>query len=278
MASVANKQEKVGDSFSGQLLISVLCLLSAAAQPVLASAWLEPPGHAQLINTVSYHSSAGRYDDAGNPVVPVYRRLEVDPYFEFGVTSWLTLGAEPRYQWSSSGSGASAQVSQSMGDIDVFARLPLQAFGLWVTSIQGTAVLSSGYDKAQRPAPGTATNAYEVRFLAGRNLTSKSASYLNFETGYRFGEDGVADQFRFDASLGIKPWRRWLLLEELFVTQSVGDGDRRPGHAYDLVKLQSSAIYSLTEHLGLQLGYERDVEGSNVGLGSTALFALWTRF
>lgn len=258
-------------------IFALLICFFWAPTPGLASAWLEPKGGAQLITTFTDHASSGRFDDKGNPVVPDYLRYEIASYAEYGLTDWLTLGVEPRYEWARSGSGVSSQASQGMGDIDVFTRAPLTRLGAWVTSVQGTAILGAAYDKARRPAPGTGENAYELRLLAGRNLGS-SESYVDFETGYRAGQGGVADQFRFDATLGLKPWHRWLLLEEMFLTKSLGNGDGVAGHAYDLVTLQSSLVYSLTQYLGLQLGYERDIAGSAVGLGNTGVLALWARF
>lgn len=277
MASIINRAGASVSAGAWPLLAAFLCFILFPSVG-FASAWLEPQGHTQLITTLTYHTSSGRFDDKGNPVVPEYRRIELAPYAEYGLTDWLTLGAQPRHLWASSGSGALRQTSQGLGDMDVFARAPLANLGPWVTSVQGTAILGEAYNKARRPAPGTSENAYEFRVLAGRNLSRSSESYINLETGYRLGQAGVADQFRFDASLGFKRRRRWLFLEELFLTKSIGTGDGVPGHAYDLGKLQTSFVYSLSAHLGLQIGFERDIAGSGVSLGNTGLFALWAGF
>ena len=260
-----------------ELLVATPCLFLGPGHGD-ASAWLQPQGHAQVITTFTYHSSRGSFDDKGNSVTLQYQRFELAPYIEYGAATWLTLGAEPRYQWAQSGSGAARQTSDGMGDVDVFARVPLLKFGPWVTSIQGTAIFADVYDRLRRPAPGTGRDAYEARLLVGRNLSPRSASHFNLEAGYRMGQAGVADQIRFDGALGLKRWRRWLFLQEIFITQSIGDGDGVPGHAYDLTKLRSSAVYSLTEHLGIQAGYERDIAGSGVSLGDTGLVAIWAQF
>ncbi|MFZ1991914.1 MAG: hypothetical protein WAW96_19335, partial [Alphaproteobacteria bacterium] len=218
-------------------LAAALCLCWVP-RPALAGAWLQPKGDIQVISTLTYHSSLGGFDDRGNPVASKYARFELSPYIEYGATNWLTLGAEPRYQWAQSGSGAARQTSQGFGDIDLFARAPLVKYGPWVTSIQGTAILSEAYERSRRPAPGTGENAYEARLLIARNLKAHSGSYLNVEMAYRFGQGGVADQLRLDSALGLKPWRRWLFLEEMFLTRSIGIGDGAPGHAYDLIKVR----------------------------------------
>jgi len=256
-------------------LAPFLCWVPQAA---LAGAWLQALGHGQVISTITYHSSVGGFDDRGNPVASKYTRLELSPYIEYGATNWLTLGAEPRYQRAQSGAGAPRQAAQGFGDIDIFARAPLVEYGPWVTSIQGTAILSEAYPRSRRPAPGTGENAYEARLLMARNLNSHSSSYLNLEAAYRLGQGGVADQFRIDSALGFRPWRRWLFLQEMFLTRSIGLGDGAPGHAYDLTKVRSSAVYSLTDRIGLQLGYERDVEGTGVSLGDTGVVGLWVQF
>ena len=230
-----------------------------------------------MINTITYHSSSGGFDDRGN-LAPDYSRFELSPYIEYGATKWLTIGAEPRYQWATAGNDGARQSAQGAGDIDVFARVPLIRYGAWVTSFQASAILSEGYDRARRPAPGTGEDAYEARLLVGRNLGRHSASYINLETAYRTGKGGVADQVRFDGAFGLKPWHRWLMLQEIFMTRSIGSGDGLPGHAYDLIKVRSSAVYSITEWLGVQAGYERDVQGSGVSLGDTGVLGLWVKF
>ncbi|HXZ68063.1 MAG TPA: hypothetical protein VEH07_05700 [Alphaproteobacteria bacterium] len=244
----------------------------------MGGAWLQPKGNIQMISTVTYHSSVGGFDDRGNPVASKYARFELSPYVEYGATSWLTLGAEPRYQWAQSGEGSARQTAQGFGDIDLFVRAPLADYGPWVMSVQATAILAGAYERSRRPAPGTGENSYEARVLVARNLSARSPSYLNLEAAYRLGQGGVADQFRIDSALGLKPWRRWLLLEEMFLTRSIGTGDGASGHAYDLIKVRSSAVYSLTERIGVQLGYERDIEGTGVSLGDTGVLGLWIQF
>ena len=253
------------------------CLVLAPVT-TYAGAWLEAEGHLQVLTTLTYHSSQGGFDDRGNPVAQRYSRFEVSPYIEYGAAPWLTIGAQPRYQWAQSGDGRARQSSQGWGDIDVFARVPITTVSGWIISAQGTAVLGDAYDRARRPAPGTGEDAFEARLLIGRSLKRDSLGYVNVEAAYRAGTGGVADQYRLDSALALNPWRNWLLLEEMFLTRSIGDGDGALGHAYDLIKVRSSAVYFITPHFGLQAGYERDVEGTGVSLGDAGVAGLWVKF
>jgi hypothetical protein len=254
-------------------------LLARAPAAANAGAWMLARGSGQAITTFSAYRSTGGYDDRGNPVPGAkYERLELDTYLEYGLTNAITIGAQPRYQWAWSGSGASRQSSSGWSDIDLFVRRRLWDVHGWVSSVQALAVLPDAYDPHKSPAPGTGRAAYEARLLAGRNLGAHNWGYLDVETAYRVGTSGLSDQIRGDITLGLKPRADWLAIAEFTSTISTTLGDGTAGASYDLSKLRLSVVRNLTQTASVELGYWRDVAGRRVGLGNSIFLSCWLRF
>jgi hypothetical protein len=239
---------------------------------------MQPKGHGQAISIVSDYRTSGSLDDHGNPTGGSYRKLELSTYLEYGLTERITIGAQPFYQWAESGTGTAKQSGEGFGDINIFVRHSLWRRGEWVSSVQATAILADAYNAGDVPARGTGDDAYEVRFLAGRNLGPKKANYINLETAYRLGSGGTADQFRADISLGYRPARRLVLIEEASYQDSLGKGGGLPGDSYTLLKAQASVLYFVTDRIAVQAGYGGDLAGEGVGLGNVFLSGLWIRF
>jgi protein XagA len=264
----------------GVLLVAFLPIaLFVFAGGVQASAWTMPKGRGQAITTVSFYSSRGGFDDQGQPVAGArFQRIEIATYAEYGVTNWLTVGLEPRYDQVASGTFSSEEKSRAPGDLDLFTRQHLFSYKSWVVSLQELVKLPL-YSQTHMPSPGNGRREFEARLAIGKNAeVFKVAGFLDTELAYRHGTDGLADQIREDLVVGARPWRHVLLLLKGYRTQSLGFGDGRAGSSYNVTKVEGSVVVHLMRGTALELGGGRDLEGERVGLGTTVETAIWVQF
>jgi hypothetical protein len=244
-----------------------------------AGAWVMAKGEGQAITTLSLYHSDGGFDDQGQPVpVARYRRTEIATYLEYGLTDRLTVGFKPRYQWASTGAGTLRSEGRSLGDLDVLARRNLFTHGPWVGAVQGL-VKFPAYERSRLPAPGNGRREYELRLAMARNLEIVwPGDFIDAELAYRRGTRGLADQIRAEATIGLRPSSRLMILVKGYRTVSQGLGDGHPGSSYDLDKLELSGVLRLTRSVSLELGAVRDLSGQRVGLGHAVNVGLWLRF
>jgi hypothetical protein len=258
------------------LIIGFALLAAPRAQ---AGAWVMGKGEGQAITTLSLYRSDGGFDDQGQPVPAArYRRTEIATYLEYGLTHRLTIGFQPRYKWTSTGVGALRSEGKSLGDLDVFARRHLFTAGAWVGAVQGLIKFPT-YERSRLPAPGNGRREYELRLAMGRNIKiAWPSDFIDAEFAYRRGTRGLADQIRAEATIGLRPSSRLMILVKGYRTVSQGLGDGLPGSSYDLDRLELSGVLRLTRSVSLELGAGRDLSGDRVGLGRTVNLGLWLRF
>ncbi len=254
--------------------------LFALPQFAMAGAWPEAPGQWLDINTLSYYQvSVNGYNEQGRPTGNgTYSQVEFSPYVEYGLTDRWTIGVQPRLQEVTQSGLPGTASSYGLVQANLFARYQLYRDDQNVVSVQG-----------QFGAPGVANNRnpllvqpnaeYEARLLYGRNLAIAASlpAFIDAEAAYRVEANGVADQFRGDVTVGLKPSPNWLILAQSFNTVSVGSAV--PGETnYNLYRVELSVVRDISEHASLQLGAWHDVAGHNIALGDAGVLALWLRF
>ncbi len=254
-------------------------LLLASSGPALAGAWTLPKGHGQftlsgLLSETVESFNGGR----GLVATPRYQKFELEGLLEYGLTDRLTLMAAPGFQDIEIAAPTDARRS-GFGYTELGARYRfLQADG-WVFSGQSLLRLP-GTDQSANPAAVGYTNPeFDMRALAGRNVTFFGVpGFVDFEAAQRFRFGDPPDEFRFDATLGLRPWPRWLLLAQSLNVFSEGAGDSVLFPAYDYEKLQLSAVYSVTPALSLQFGGFTTYSGRNALQENGLIAGLWYYF
>lgn len=82
----------------------IVLIVLGRSPNALAGAWTLPRGEGQVIASLNYSASGAGVDDRGNQVsADSFQRIDISTYTEYGVRDWLTIGAQPRYQWAHSG-------------------------------------------------------------------------------------------------------------------------------------------------------------------------------
>lgn len=260
------------------LLTLVFCLFSAQA---LAGAWTQAPGKALFINTLTYYQASRYYDNVGSAAYqPHYHKAELMPYVEYGLKDWLTLGGSVALQYAAQ----KPEQNFAIADSEFFARARLwQGEGL-VVSVAPLVKLPRLTSHEDAPVLGGAHPDVGLTLSAGYGFAAFGRHHFaNIDTSYRHRFGPSQDQWRVDATLGLRVSDEVTLMPQAFLTRRASKGaggsfTQSSGDDYDDLNLQFSVLYELREDVTLQLGAFEHVQGRNAGKGSGVVFALWKRF
>jgi len=257
-----------------------------------ANAWTEPAGTGQVIFNLSYFQTSHQYDGFGH-IVPLangayFRQFQLNPYVEFGLSDRTTLVVDAYIPFLGYRDIYGRLNSAGWGDSEVGIRRRITSLtSPWVFSAQGT-VLFPGYPADRTPPPGNHNVDVEARVLLGHGeqfSSEKRNFFWDLEAAYRYRNGPPADQVRIDATVGIEPLRRILLLQQFFAIKGLRNGspitaDTNPNAQsdFDLCKIQSSLAFKLDKNTRVQVGWVGTVGGRNTGHGSTPLISLWRNF
>ncbi|TVQ58185.1 MAG: hypothetical protein EA355_02500 [Rhodobacteraceae bacterium] len=239
-------------------LACLLILLAGCAQ---AGAWTQPPGGGFASLSLSGYET----DDGG------YREATVSAYGEWGWREAVTLGGSIETA-APEGDGAQTTLSTL-----VRARLRTGAAGD-PTSVQ-LAVFQPFGDASAREAIGAVGDtAVEARLLYGRGFGTRYGDmFVDLQAGPRFEFGDAADELRLDATVGLRPAPRWIVLGQAFGTLGLRNA-RGEGDDYDVLKLAPSVGYEIAEGLTLVFGVEREVLTRDIDRGLRARLSLWRAF
>lgn len=259
---------------AGAALLLAGAALSHEAQ---AAAWTQPQGEGQVIVTGIATTSEKGFDDSGKTTpIAVYRKREVYTLIEYGVTDSLTVMATPSYSHVSvddvplGGNG--------IGYTEFGGRYRLASGHGGLLSVQATARVpgEKRYNQiAQLTAQGTEA---DLRALAGQSFSLGGlAAFADVETGYRWRRAGPANEFHLDATLGVRPAHRLLLLAQSYTVISDGAGSNGyPKSRY--VNAGTSAVYDATHSLSLALGVTGTLAGRNALRERGMTAGVWFHF
>ncbi len=253
-------------------LIALLLL----TQPAWASPWLAKAGGGQLITaTIATYSDDG-FESIPNPGgLP---RFTLCTHFEYGVTNGLTLILDTQFQRFSPGDlnfGTSGyRLDKAMAGV----RVPLARWSNTIISFDGMFGTDAVYDNAPHSILASTRGAAEARLMLGQNFTLFGLnSFAAFEAGGRWRAGPPADEATFEATLGVAPTQRLLLLLQSFSTVSV-DAAEAPYRRYLLSKAQFSAAYRLYGGVWLQAGGFATVAHTHTGAERGGLVSVWWKF
>jgi protein XagA len=260
---------------SAQALLAVFVLPC----PAFAGAWTQPAGRGQIIFSSVTTEASQRYGRNGKPRASGrFSKQELQAAAEYGTSDTVTLlaGTAARYQSVRAETGRLNAVN---GAILGGARIRLWAGEASVLSLQASAEATG-----ERQLPGTfrrlnAPVEADARLLFGHGFSlAGMTGFVDLQTAYRFRNSGNADEVRFDATLGIRPLPKWLLLLQSFNTFTLGRDTRFNLPATRQNKLQASVVYDLTEQFAVQAGVFTSAAGRETLRERGVVTALWWRF
>lgn len=267
-------------------LVSTFCasllLLSSTAH---AAAWTLPEGDGQLIVNAFYYSTDSYDDTRGREQSqPRFSKYEINPYVEYGLGDGTTVGFSTFLHQVTQDMGGQDS-NWGMADTEIFLRRRLYQDDTYALALQPVIKLPSAYAHGGLPRAGSDEWDGEINLQGGMNFDAfGNTHYVTLETGYRkrFGAPG--DQVRAALTLGLRVSERWTVLPQL---SGIFRTDEASGAAaftqsssddYNLVKGQLSALYSMDNGWGVQVGGFGHLWTENTGNGGGAMVAVWKQF
>lgn len=230
------------------------CGLAASAQRACAGAWTlkESSVQAYLQSTMTRADHA--FDGSSNLyAAQTYDKVSTQLFMEVGATDSLTLIVAPELLSISLGSPADTSYL-GPGYTDLGGRVKIVEGDGFVASLQAVARFPGA-----KPSEGSAVIGYvngelDLRALAGWNFVLWGLpSFLNVELAQRLRFGAPPNEWRLDATLGVRIAPRWLVLAQSFNVMSEGAGEAPYFDAsYEYYKLQMGVMYDVSESFAVQ--------------------------
>lgn len=244
-----------------------------------AGAWTMEEGHGQVITTATFSVSNEGFDGSRNTVsIPRYRKFELEPLLEYGLTDRFTLMFGPGYQHIDIAPPIDASRS-GLGYTEFGARYRFWQGDSWVFSGQALARIPGTVDDTNPAAIGYTDPELDMRALLGKSFSVGTLpAFIDLQAAQRFRAGDPPSEFRFDATFGLWVAPQWLLLVQSLNVISEGAGSSVLFPAYDYEKLQLSVVYNFTPAWALQVGGYTAFSGRNALQENALITALWYRF
>jgi hypothetical protein len=251
-------------------------LLSSSA--AFAGAWTWEEGHGQVVVTATPSTAVDVFDGARSLVsAPRYNKFEFNVLLEYGVTDWFTAIVSPGFQHIDIAAPVDARRT-GLGYSEAGARIRILQGPNWVVSGQATVRVPGTFDAANPAAVGNNGIEQDTRLLFGYSFAVGSwPAFLDLQFGQRVRFGDPPSELRADATLGVRPQPRWLVLAQLF--NVVSEGASPPVFpSSDYSKLQFSVVYDLTKQWSLQGGAFTTFRGRNALHENGLLLGAWYKF
>ena len=250
-------------------------LLSPSA--AFAGAWTLEAGTGQAIVAGTLSGADRAFDGAGTlRDIPHYGKFELQGLFEYGATDWFTVMVAPSLQHVDIGPPVDAQRT-GLGYFEAGGRARLAHWDSWVFSAQATLRVPGTFDTTNPAAIGHNGVEADLRALVGYSFALGAfPAFVDVQLAQRFRSAGMPHEFRADATFGIQPAPRWLVLLQSFNVISEGAGELSP--SYEYYKLQASVAYAFTANWSAQVGGFSTIAGRNALQENGVLVGAWYRY
>ncbi len=269
--------------FSAATLSTLLVLIPALAS---AAGWTQPEGKGQVILAARYYTTDEFFDNQSNRRdQPRYSKYELNPYLEYGFTDAITLGANGFVDYVTQKNPATTHDTNLMlSDVELFSRVRVAHGEDWVFSLQPLIKFPSLYHHSDAPRSGSEFFDAELSAQAGKSFSAFGQSHFTtFSAGYRHRFDTPKDQIKLEWAAGLTLDDHWMLLPQVAYTGRIDAAanstfTQSGQDDYNLLKLQLSGRYHLSDFWALEGGAFVHGWGENTGSGGGVVFALWRQF
>ena len=234
----------------------------------LAGAWPVEPGKTQVIAKYERTTADQGYDPDANLVDIAPRRDEnLSVFVERGLTPRLTLQAKAGVtrghdRWASYSGRGPVEVGLRWAVL----RGERSSLAVYAGAGEGGAGRNAGY-----AAPGQGSLDLEARVLYGRSGVWRGREVYADLQAARLKRQGLADETRVDATLGVRPAKNWLFLAQTYA----GQADRSPVRSRWL-KHELSVVRTFGDW-SAQAGWRDTASGRETARDRGVVLALWRR-
>ena len=242
----------------------------ATATTAQAGAWVQPMGKGLLITQATYYSTDSYFDTNGQKQSqPRFSKYELQPYGEYGLNDWLTLGGSA-YAQSVSQAGTR---NRGIADPEIFARARLWHSDTQVISVQPLVKFASHFQKGGSPQGGSKSRDAELSILYGRNVKILGdRDYVDSRVGYRMRDHGLSNQVRSDVAVGLNinntvqiiPALRSVMATDMTEAATFNEGGDLD---YSVLKAEVTGVYRMNDRQWLQASLFKHVAGIQTGGG-----------
>ncbi len=269
--------------------IKFALLVMVSAMSLYGAAWTQERGQGIAIVNFSFLDAPNSFDSARQrqplPDQGRFRKLELNPYIEYGLASRTTLIFSTFVPWMKSSNAYGSASSAGLGDTAIGIQRRLTAESRTVVSVQLLAQFPL-YSAARTPAPGNHQFDFQSGVLVGRGGTLIARHvFVSSGAAYRRRTGAPADQFRSDAAAGMDLSRRFTVLAQYFGITGLRNGTmvNTGGNPnlqsdFDLYQAQLSLVTRVHARTRFQLGWNTPFSGRNTGAGRTLMAAFWREF
>ena len=265
----------------------ILLLIAVDLRYAYSVAWPQNYGDQQLIITQRYFNADnlvginGMTDPRLRHVQT--RQYDLEFYYEYGYAHDLTFGASAIVKsFDTNTSSDDGQIE--LDRVVTFARSPVYWDDNFVFSVQSSVEgnfaphVNDGQINANRPK---SIFEIETALLAGYSFEAFDHYHfaaLSLEHENRFYPNRNTNHINWSAQVGIRPYDGLMLLGNFIREDTLGLANTSAlDGVYDLSKFEASAVIDIFPDTALQVGYIRNIEGANIGLGQGIFVSVWLR-
>lgn len=245
-----------------------------------AGAWPQPVGHVQVIIPFVVTRANEAYD-AHSKVVDrnAYRKNELTPYFEYGLSKNLTLIGQLSLIHEKSSWLGSTISNRSLSDIQLGARYGLGSWQDTFFSLQPSLILHGDMSQSDPSASQRGDVDGEFAVTLGRHF-----KWLGFDgfsdnlIGIRVKPGNRPSEFRANLTLGVNLNTRTMVMLKSEGTSTFSKGAGAAASQSQSNKLGLSFVRRLDKLVSLEVGVASSLTGRNTIKEHSLRAALWYDF
>lgn len=274
-------------NYSNRKLTFLAALVGVALPPMnsaLAGAWTREQNQYLLVFPFEYATASEQFDENGDKIDRLkFQQVQIAPYFEYGLTDTLTIGAQPKYRWVRQELATGGDIeNRGFSDVDVFARYRLWSRDAAALSVQALVKAPIEADETEPAALGFDQTDVEGSILYGNAIPAGSGRvFYNASVGYRHRFGTPSDQIHGNGYVGWTPgdsrWTFVLASNNSFGLSNEEDNvfealTARPDFRRNQAQL--SASYRIADRASIVGGGYTTFSGRNVGVSHGAFVSL----
>jgi hypothetical protein len=242
-----------------------------------AGAWLQKENGGIFLSQYRQYYTEEYFDKNGEKYSDfAFYKAEYNPYGEYGVTDWLTVGGSANIQAIINRDTMNNQNTDLyLNNIEAFFRLPLYAQGAFVSSIEPRAYIP--IDSSLSINPDGNRIMPELKLSFGYDLGE--GDYIDASILYiKRTDDGLDDMVKTEISYNYKITDEFAVLTQYTDENSRGDISANNDKNYDLEKLGLNLVWDKYKRMSYQIGVTYDINGRNTGSGIGVNYSVGYKF
>lgn len=239
-----------------------------------AGAWPQEKGDTQVIISYEPGHAYDAFDASGskNRAFNTWKSDETSVYVDHGVTGRLDLTAKVNYRdYTTDDENFSGLSSIEVGARWTLKRTKDSVFALGV-SVEG---LGKG-KRSDVDIGAMGGTDYDLRAYAGRNFKFLGKpAFIDLQAA-RHLRQYESSQWRVDATIGVKPAQKWMVMAQVFAGQTDKESWGHAAWANSEVSVVRS--FGAQQHTSLQVGWRQTTAGRDVPQVKALVVSLWKTF